>query len=81
MKQLLIKALRQPTTIHVDPVHVLHSYMYMYMYMYMYTLRRIWHLVIVVYYVHVNILLAHDPLSSSGYPMITYTHPVADNFL
>ena len=26
-----------------------------------------------------NILFAHDPLSSSGYPMIIYTHPVAGN--
>ena len=29
---------------------------------------------------HLTILLAHNPLSSSGYPMITYTHPVANNF-
>ena len=25
-------------------------------------------------------MLAHDPLSSSTYPMITHTHPVAGNF-
>ena len=24
-------------------------------------------------------LFVHDPLSSSGYPMIIYTHPIADN--
>ena len=28
---------------------------------------------------HVTDLFAHDPLSSSGYPMITYTHPLASN--
>ena len=26
-----------------------------------------------------NDLFAHDPLPSSGYPMITYAHPVASN--
>ena len=26
-----------------------------------------------------NKLAAYAPLLSSGYPMITYTHPVADN--
>ena len=24
---------------------------------------------------------AHDPLSSSGYPLITYIHPIASNLL
>ena len=28
---------------------------------------------------HVTDLFVHDPLSSSGYPMIIYTHPIADN--
>ena len=28
---------------------------------------------------YVTILLAHDPLSSSAYPVIAYTHPVANN--
>ena len=32
-------------------------------------------------YCHVNNLFACDPLSSSGYLMITYTHPVASNLL
>ena len=30
-------------------------------------------------YCHVSNLFAHDPLSSSGYLMITYAHPVASN--
>ena len=29
-----------------------------------------------VTHVHVTDLFAHDPLSSSGYPMVTHTHPL-----
>ena len=28
---------------------------------------------------HVTDLFVRDPISSSGYPMIIYTHPIADN--
>ena len=54
----------------------MHMYLNMYMYMHVNMNTRVYR---IIQDIHVTILLAHDPLSSLAYPMITHRPPIAGN--